>query len=64
MIAASRSTPEWIASDKMETDPMSNPTAVFMAIKTVLDNTEKNAARDLRFADSKTTSHTNNKFRL
>lgn len=48
MTAARRSTPEWMASEITETDPMRSPTASFPPVRRVLDTTESRATRDFR----------------
>jgi len=48
MMAASRSTDEWAASEMMETDPIHSPTKSFKIISRVLDATDKRAALDFR----------------
>jgi hypothetical protein len=49
MIAAIRSIEEWIASDKMLTDPLMIPTASFNIISKVLDTIERRAMLTLAF---------------
>jgi hypothetical protein len=48
--AARRSTPEWIASEMTDTDPIPIPTTSFMATSKVLDRTETAAAFDFEGA--------------
>ena len=43
MTAATRSMPEWMASERMAMDPVNNPTASFMMMRTVLEVTESSA---------------------
>jgi hypothetical protein len=42
-MAASKSIPEWMASDIMLTEPLKRPATIFNAIKVVLDNTDNKA---------------------
>ena len=48
MMAATRSTPEWIASEMTETDPITTPTMSFMTTSVVLERTERSATLSLR----------------
>jgi len=40
MIAATRSIPEWIASDRILTDPLMSPAMTFRMISNVFDTTD------------------------
>ena len=52
MPAATRSTPEWIASDRMETEPIRRPTTSFNATRMVLEITDSRATLILRLCIS------------
>ncbi len=44
MPAAIRSMPEWIASERIDTDPDTTPTTSLATIRIVLDRTDRRAA--------------------
>ncbi len=46
MTAASRSTPEWMASEITDTEPMASPTISFPATSVVLEMTDNQATAD------------------